>query len=102
MADASFCKECGAPLSTALWLRSELGWNPLLALGLSVVPGLGQFYKGQRWQGAGWFLLVIVAYTAPELGYLLHAACALNAALAGAIEPTLIARLTHRRVNPEG
>jgi hypothetical protein len=95
--DASFCQECGAPLMTGLWLRSGLGWSPMLALGLSIVPGLGQVYKGRRWIAAGWFILVTLAYTAPPLGYLLHAVCALNAALAGAIEPTLIARWTHRR-----
>ena len=102
VADASFCKECGAPLMTGLWPRSDLGWNPLVALGLSIVPGLGQFYKGQRWLGAGWFLLVAVAYTAPPLGYLLHAVCGLNAALAGAIEQTLIARWTQKRLNARG
>jgi len=87
---------------TGLWFKADLRWNPLLALALSIVPGLGQFYKGQRAFAAGWFLLVVVAYTAPPLGYLLHAVCALNALLAGAIEPTLLARLTHKRFGSQG
>ena len=102
MTDASFCKECGAPLVSGVWLRGDLGWNPLAALGLSIVPGLGQLYKGQRWLAAGWLILVAVAYLAQPLGYLLHAVCALNAALAGAIEPAILARSSHKRLNPGG
>ncbi len=91
--DASFCKECGAPLGAGIRLRHDLGWNPWAALALSILPGLGQLYKGRPWQAAGWLVLVAAGYSAQPLGYLLHMVCGANAALAGAIEDSLLAAL---------
>lgn len=84
--DASFCKECGGALASGLRLRPDLGWNPWMAAGLSVVPGLGHFYKGRRVQAMVWLVAVVLAYTAYPFGYLLHLICAANAALGDAIE----------------
>lgn len=53
---------------------------------MSIIPGLGQFYKGQRWQALAWFIGVAVAYSAYPLGLLLHLLCVANAALAGAVD----------------
>jgi hypothetical protein len=95
--DASFCKECGAALMTGFRLKHGLGWNPWIALALSIVPGLGQLYKGRRWRALGWFLLVTMAYGTQPLGYWLHIVCAVNAALAGAFEDRPRARLPHKQ-----
>ena len=56
-------------------------------MALSLVPGLGQFYKGQRLYAVLWFVLVLIAYCGAEpLGILLYLICIANAGLAGAIE----------------
>jgi hypothetical protein len=91
--DASYCKECGAPLAGTLWLSHEITWRPFTAFILSLVPGLGQFYKGRHSASIVWFLGVIFAYqAAPSLGLLLHLICAGNAAFAGAIREEAVAR----------
>jgi predicted amidophosphoribosyltransferase len=93
VADATFCKECGAPLAGTVWLSHEITWRPFTAFALSVMPGLGHFYKCQRGRAVLWFFAVIYAYqTAPPLGLLLHLICAGNAALAGAIREEAVAR----------
>jgi|GEM_PF-7089166 hypothetical protein len=86
VSDASFCKECGGALGRGFIFRQDVTWNPWIAAAMSVVPGLGQFYKGQRWQALAWFLGVAVAYSAYPLGLLLHLLCVANAALAGAVD----------------
>lgn len=51
--------------TTATSPHVEKTWNPRLALLLSlVVPGAGQFYKGQKpWQiSVTWFAVVIIGY----------------------------------------
>jgi TM2 domain-containing membrane protein YozV len=93
VADANFCKECGAPLAGTVWLSHGITWRPFTALMLSVVPGLGQFYKGQRRKALAWFLGVIIAYCASAgLGLLLHLICAFNAAFSGAIREEALSR----------
>lgn len=85
--DARFCKDCGAPLGGGLRFRHDLDWNPWLAMALSVVPGLGQFYKGQRLYAVLWFVFVSIAfYGAGPVGIVLYLICIANAGLAGAIE----------------
>jgi zinc-ribbon domain len=84
--DARFCKDCGAALAAGLRLRQNLDWNPWIAAGLSIVPGLGQFYKGQRLYPLLWFVGVLIAYGAGPFGLVMHVVCIANAALAGAIE----------------
>jgi hypothetical protein len=91
--DANFCKECGAPLGVSAWLNHGLSWRPLVALILSVIPGLGQLYKGHPWRALIWFGSVSIMYsTAPPIGFLLHVICAANAALAGSVRETAFTR----------
>ena len=93
VADAAFCKECGAPLAGPVWLSREITWRPFVAFCLSIVPGLGQFYKRQPWRGLLWFLFVMYIYAAaPPLGFIVHMICAGNAALSGAIKEDVLTR----------
>jgi hypothetical protein len=84
--DASYCKECGAPLAATVWLNRAISWRPGTALLLSILPGLGQWYKGQRLRGVIWFLVVLVFYGLQPVGLMLHIICAGNAALSGAFK----------------
>jgi hypothetical protein len=91
--DAKFCKECGAPLDPSARLNQEVSWRPLVALILSVIPGLGQLYKGHPWRALLWFGSVSILYSAaPPLGLLLHLICAANATLAGSVRETALTR----------
>lgn len=96
--DASFCRQCGAPLT---WLGRDVSWRPLLALCLSIIPGLGQLYKGQSGRGMLWFVFVILflAYAMP-IGILLWIICAGNAALSGAVREEVIAGSARRPILP--
>jgi TM2 domain-containing membrane protein YozV len=86
VAGANFCKECGAPLAATVWLSRDLKWRPLTAFVLSIIPGLGQWYKGQPIRGLIWFLVVGLFYGgASPFAPILHLICAANAAFAGAI-----------------
>ena len=85
--DARFCKDCGNALGSRLRFKHDLDWNPWLAMALSLVPGLGQFYKGQRLYAVLWFVFVLIVYQGAEpIGILLYLICIANAGLAGAIE----------------
>jgi hypothetical protein len=96
--DASFCKECGAPLADTVWLSRSISWHPLTALMLSVVPGLGHWYKGRRRHAIIWFLVVMFLYaTAPPFGLIMHMICAGNAALAGAVHEDALTRRARSR-----
>jgi predicted nucleic acid-binding Zn ribbon protein len=98
VADARFCKECGAPLADTVWLSRSISWHPLTALMLSVVPGLGHWYKGQRRRAPIWFLVVIFLYiNAYPFGLMMHMICGGNAALAGAVREEALTRGGHRR-----
>jgi len=78
---ASFCKECGAPLLGPVSRDEAVSWHPLTALILSVVPGLGHWYKGLHRRGVVWFLGAMFLYaTAYPIGVLMHLICAVNAA----------------------
>jgi hypothetical protein len=83
VAGASFCKECGAPLSTSRTLIRANTMRPLVAFLLSVVPGLGHVYQGHVTRGIAWFFGVAIAYGAGPIGYLLHLICAVSAASYG-------------------
>jgi hypothetical protein len=84
--DARFCKNCGGPLGSGIRFRQDLKWNPWVAAGLSILPGLGHFYKGQHLYAVLWFFAVAIAYSAGPIGPVLHLVCAANATLGGAIE----------------
>jgi len=77
---ASFCKTCGAALDGSAPARREIGMRPLIAFGLSIIPGLGHIYQGNAMRGVIWFFSVIIAYGAGPIGYLLHLICAASAA----------------------
>lgn len=95
VADAAFCKECGAALAGTIWLSREITWRPFVAFVLSIVPGLGHLYKRQTVRGIFWFMFVIYMYSAaPPLGWLIHLICACNAALSGAIKEDALSRTT--------
>ena len=81
--EASFCKACGAPVTRFPLLRRVGGFNPMLALALSIVPGVGHIYRGKPLKAILWFFGVSFAYgLGPPLGILIHLICAANAAFA--------------------
>jgi TM2 domain-containing membrane protein YozV len=89
VADASFCKSCGAPLTRFPLLRRDPGFNPIMALVLSIIPGVGHIYRGKPFRGVMWFFGVSFAWAiAPPLGILIHLICAANAAFSGVIGET--------------
>jgi hypothetical protein len=93
VADAVFCKECGAPLAPQAWIRRDITWRPTVAAALSLVPGLGHLYRGHPWKAIAWFVGVAMAYPlAYPLGFVLHLVCAGNAALSGAIQENAVVR----------
>lgn len=102
VADANFCKNCGAPLAHTVWFNSNISWRPRVAVALSIVPGLGHWYKGERVRGLLWFIFVPLFYfsNAPVLGFLLHVICACNAGLGGAIREEAIANSARHRAPP--
>ncbi len=53
----------------------------MLALVLSIVPGVGHIYRGKPFKGIMWFFGVSFAYNvAPPFGFLIWIICAANAA----------------------
>jgi len=67
-------------------LRGNAGFNPVLALVLSIVPGVGHIYRGKPLRGIWWFFGVSFAYgMGPQLGILIHLICAANAAFSGTL-----------------
>jgi TM2 domain-containing membrane protein YozV len=102
VADASFCKECGAPLAGTVWFSHDIAWRPLTAFLLSVIPGLGQWYKGQPFRALVWLAVVGLFYAGGSpLAPILHLVCAGNAALAGALREDAFAR-SGRRIRRRG
>lgn len=57
-------------------------WNPGMAAVLSlVIPGAGQMYKGQVWNGIVWLIFVVIGYAAFVVpGLFLHLFCIIVAA----------------------
>lgn len=102
---ASACSGCGHPLLPVVGRTIAAGsgstpvtqvvhvqvgdpnyqrrWNPLLAAILSLIlPGLGQLYKGQVFNGIAWFIVVAIGYAALIVpGLLLHFCCIIGAAV---------------------
>src|SRR5258708_32244276 len=62
VAEASFCKSCGAPVTRFPLLRRSSGFNPVIALVLSVVPGVRQIYRGSTFKGLIRFFFVSIAH----------------------------------------
>ena len=91
VAHAQYCKSCGAPVTRFRLLRRDPGFNPGVAFVLSIIPGLGQMYRGKIFRGVMWFFFVSIAYGAgPFPGVLIHLICASNAAFAGAIREDVL------------
>lgn len=95
--DAVYCKECGRPLPNTITLSNRWPWSHGIALVLSILPGLGHWYKGQFARGLVWFVIVSLLYSvAWPLGFVLHLICAANAALSSA-DSSRSRRTRHRR-----
>lgn len=95
--NANYCKDCGAPLGTGPWLREDITWHPLVAAGLSIIPGLGHLYRGRRFKALVWFVGVMLTYSiAPSLGLLMHLICAGSAAFSGALREEAFERARRR------
>ena len=93
VAEASFCKSCGAPVTRFPLLSKSSGFNPVLALILSIVPGVGHIYSGRPFKGIMWFFFVSIAYgMGPPFGILIHLICAANAAFSGTLREDMLAR----------
>jgi TM2 domain-containing membrane protein YozV len=86
VARAQYCKACGAPVARFQLLRHDPGFNPTVAFVLSIIPGLGHFYRGKIFRGVLWFFFVGIAYSIGGFpGLIIHFICASNAAFSGAI-----------------
>ena len=69
------------------------GFNPVLALVLSIVPGVGHIYRGKPFKGIMWFFFVSIAYgMGPPFGILIHIICAANAAFSDTLREDMLAR----------
>jgi TM2 domain-containing membrane protein YozV len=93
VAGAQYCKQCGAALTVSRILRHDPGFSPILALVLSILPGLGHIYRGKVFRGIGWFFGVAFAWgISPGFGILIHFICAANAAFSGVIREDVLVR----------
>ena len=86
VSEAIFCKQCGAKLGAVGWF-GDIASPAMIAVVLSVVPGLGHFYAGRTGRAIGWFFgtLSPTAFR-PSLGVLIHLVCAVSAARAAALD----------------
>lgn len=86
VADALFCKQCGARLDGSRW-STELNAPAVVAFALSVMPGLGHFYTGRTVRAISWFFGVLLAYcTSFSLGMFIQLVCAVSAARAATLD----------------
>jgi hypothetical protein len=94
VAEASFCKSCGAPVTRFPLLRRNHGFSPVIALVLSIVPGVGHIYRGKPFKGIMWFFFVVFAHAigGQPFGTLIHLICAANAAFSGTMREDVLAR----------
>lgn len=91
------CAECGNRLSSNAMSCPHCGnvlrepeppvvavpkWSPGVAAVLSfLIPGLGQMYKGQIFNGLGWFVVTAIGYIVLIIpGIVLHLICIIGAA----------------------
>ena len=98
---ASACPSCGRPTAQGLaFARQPVAapqvhiamppqprWHPGLAAVLSLfIPGVGQLYKGQVFNGLAWFVCVVIGYVCFIVpGLVLHLFCVIGA---GSGDPT--------------
>lgn len=88
---ASACPACGHPIRAAAVASTmphivvaapAATWSPGVAAVLSlVIPGAGQMYKGQIFNGLLWLVFVVIGYLLFIIpGLILHLLCILGAA----------------------
>jgi len=82
--DAAYCKACGAAVTSLHGRPAGFDRGAAIAAGLSIVPGLGHLHRGRPFAAGAWFLGVLFFYHLGPVGFLVHLACAANAALGGA------------------
>lgn len=91
-ARASACPKCGDPIRNTtdhapppfiVHAPPEQLWNPGIAAVLSFfIPGLGQIYKGQIFNGIAWMIFVPIGYFLFIIpGLLLHLMCIIGASM---------------------
>jgi POT family proton-dependent oligopeptide transporter len=73
-------------------------WNPVVAVVLSIVPGLGHMYKGQRGAGLSWLFAFIVSCVLAWFWYLAGGGLLLTVAIVGIV----IAAATSAARPPKG
>ncbi len=86
---AEACPHCGCPISPSGPVQivqapapPQRKWNPGIAALLSlVIPGAGQMYKGQVFNGLVWLVVVVIGYVVFVIpGLVLHLFCIIGAA----------------------
>lgn len=80
------CPACGHPIHPGpfpVTLPPQRKWIPGVAAVLSlVIPGAGQMYKGQVFNGLLWLVFVIVGYLVFVIpGLILHLCCIIGASM---------------------
>lgn len=83
---AASCPSCGHPNSAQSQVTAQAlvrKWSPGIAAVLSlVIPGAGQMYKGQIFNGLLWLLFVVVGYALFIVpGVILHLCCIVGASM---------------------
>lgn len=73
------CKHCGEYLDDTLRRGNSSGIAALLSV---IIPGAGQIYKGQVFNGIAWMLFVIGGYVCFIMpGIILHILCVVGASM---------------------
>jgi hypothetical protein len=75
-----------------------------MAAVLSIIPGLGHWYKRKRAPALLWFasVVLLLAFSAWPVGLLLWLICAANAGLGGAVREDVLAHSTAHRLREQG
>lgn len=89
--EAVVCRFCNRNLrtgavegrTTTQVVVADRGWSPGVAAVLSlVIPGAGQMYKGQVFNGLAWLVIVPIGYVFFIIpGVILHVLCILGASM---------------------
>jgi hypothetical protein len=80
--EAVACPHCGHPFKASI-PQAQRKWSPGVAAVLSlVIPGAGQMYKGQIFNGLLWLVLVVLGYVFFVVpGIILHLFCIIGASM---------------------
>lgn len=84
---ATACPSCGHPIRPVTEAPTVISapvqkWSPGVAAVLSLlIPGAGQIYKGQIFNGLFWMLIIVIGYMAFIIpGAIMHLFCIIGAA----------------------